>query len=175
MANNLRCVQLMDYSRDVFDLIAQWSNDPEIQPYAIPRFNEGDYIPFTGYELMVNALQHDHKFIYMVYDDLKPIGEFSIDLGFGHKVSSEPSTAWISLVIGDKDYWGKGVGAWMMQSIEQECRNLGIAAIELGVFEFNERALKLYQKLGYERIAVIPDFVYSFGKWHADIRMLKKL
>lgn len=175
MENNLRIIQLVDYTIEIFDLIASWSNDPEIQPYAIPRFNEGPYEPFTGYELMVSAMQQDSKFIYIVYDDLKPIGEFSIDLAFGQKVSTEPLTAWISLEVGDKDYWGKGVGQWMMQAIEQECRALGCRFIELGVFEYNVRAFNLYQKLGYTQIAVIPDFVYNFGGWHADIRMTKEL
>jgi len=175
MENKLRSTRQEEYTLDLFNLLAKWSNDPDIQPYAIPRFSEEDYVPFTGYELMVSALQHENKFIYLVYDDLKPIGEFSIDLSFGHKVTTEPLIAWISLVIGDKKYWGKGVGEWMMRSIEQECRSLGLKGIELGVFDYNLRALRLYQKLGYEHIATIPNFVYHSNEWHSDIRMLKKL
>lgn len=47
--------------------------------------------------------------------------------------------------------------------------------IELGVFEFNTNALKLYQKLGYKEINRTEDFTYWNGKmWH-DIRMEKYL
>ena len=47
--------------------------------------------------------------------------------------------------------------------------------MELGVFEFNTRALKLYQKLGYTEIARIDAFTYWEGKMWQDIRMEKYL
>lgn len=51
----------------------------------------------------------------------------------------------------------------------------GLKRIELGVFEFNQQAQKLYQKLGYKEIGRIDNFTYWQGKMWTDIRMEKYL
>jgi len=171
----LRVRFMAEYKIDDFQILCKWSNDPKIRPYAIPKFSIGVDEPFTPFELMVSAMQNDDKRIYMVCDGEKPIGEFSIDMAFGRRVHETPDTAWISLVIGEENYRGKGVGRWIMTQIERECAQLGAHAIELGVFEYNKAAIRLYESMGYEIIAVIPEFVYFEGTWHADIRMLKRM
>ncbi len=159
----------------VFEKFAEWTNDPEIRPYAIPRFNEREYIEVTPAELMSSTLGNIKKRIYVVYDGEKPIGECSIDTDFEARIHKETDTAWISLVIGDKAYWGKGISKLIMAFLEAECIRIGMRAIELGVFEYNKRARCLYEQMGYEEIARIDNFVYNFGTWHTDIRMLKRL
>lgn len=159
----------------VFEYIAKWSNDPEIRPYATPRFSEDEYRDVFAVEIMASLMDHPSKSAYVVLDDEKPIGELSIDMNFDQRMYKEDQTAWISLLIGDKEYRGKGISKLMMQFIEQECRNLGAKAIELGVFEYNKKAQNLYLNSGYEKIGEIKSFVYNFGKWHSDIRMLKKI
>lgn len=159
----------------IFEKFAEWTNDPEIRPYAIPRFNERDYIEVTPAELMSSTLSNIKKRIYVVYDGKKPIGECSIDTDFEARIHKETDTAWISLVIGDKTYWGKGISKQIMTFLEAECTRIGLRAIELGVFEYNKRARCLYEQMGYEEIARIDNFVYNFGTWHTDIRMLKRL
>ena len=56
---------------------------------------------------------------------------------------------------------------------EEEIRKAGCKRIELGVFEFNEPAKKLYQKMGYAEIGRIPNFTFWQGKMWTDIRMEK--
>ena len=60
-----------------------------------------------------------------------------------------------------------------MQYLENEIKSQGLKRIELGVFEFNTNAIKLYQKLGYKEIARIADFTYWQEKMWQDIRMEK--
>ena len=60
-----------------------------------------------------------------------------------------------------------------MQHIEGEIRAAGFKRIELGVFEFNTFAQKLYLKMGYTEIGRIPDFTFWQDKLWMDIRMEK--
>jgi len=159
----------------IFEKFAEWTNDPEIRPFSTPRFSERTYEEVTATELMASAFANVNKYIYIVYDGEKPIGECSIDIDFEARIHKVPGTAWISLVIGDKTYWGKGISKQIMTYLEAECIRLGMCAIELGVFEYNKRARCLYEQMGYIEIARIDDFVYNFGSWHTDIRMLKRL
>ncbi|GAB6108347.1 GNAT family N-acetyltransferase [Fusibacter bizertensis] len=159
----------------LFQYMEKWTNDPEIRPFATPRFSEKEYTYIFALEIMASLSVNSDKHVYIVLDGEKPIGELSIDMKFAHRIYDGENTAWISLLIGDSEYRGKGISKMMMAFIENECRKLGADAIELGVFEYNVKAQNLYLNSGYERIGEIKNFVYNFGKWHSDIRMLKKL
>ena len=62
-----------------------------------------------------------------------------------------------------------------MSHVETEIRLRGLARVELGVFEFNENARRMYEGLGYREIARIKDFTYWNGRMWQDIRMEKRL
>lgn len=49
-----------------------------------------------------------------------------------------------------KDYWGKGVGRKLMHECINWCKQCGIEQLELEVVTQNERAISLYEKLGFE-------------------------
>lgn len=59
--------------------------------------------------------------------------------------------------IGEKAYWGKGVGKQMLQFTEDAAKNIGLTALTLQVVIHNERAVKLYLKYGYTIDAELPD------------------
>lgn len=168
--------KLIDYSNyEVFEMLTLWDNDSELKHLTRPRMTEKELEVLTVEEEIQSAKLNKTKHIYLVYDVDKLIGSYSIDTDFEHRLNKKGVTAWLGLLIGDKDYLGKGIGKIMMQDIEKECVKLGCSFIELGVFEFNKRAAKLYQAMDYEIIATIPAFVFHDGKWFGDIRMLKKL
>lgn len=165
-----------DYSRhDIFDILASWDNDPDIKPLVIPGIHDDSLDEITGEELMVLARDNTHRAIYLVFDDDILIASYAIDRDFEHHLHKEADTAWISLLIGDKSYWGKGIGKYIMMDLEERCKQEGFKRIELGVFDYNERAIRLYKSLGYEVIGVIENFVFYEGDWRKDIRMLKEL
>jgi ribosomal protein S18 acetylase RimI-like enzyme len=84
-----------------------------------------------------------------------------------------PGTAWIGITIGDPEGRGKGIGYKAIQYLEEEIKKQGLNRVELGVFEFNTQAQKLYRKLGYEEIGRIENFTYWQEKMWKDIRMEK--
>lgn len=51
--------------------------------------------------------------------------------------------------IGEKKYWGLGLGRQMMTLMEEQARQRGLHSIWLKVLENNQRALRLYNKTGY--------------------------
>ena len=97
--------------------------------------------------------------------------DYRVDPGYLYK--NEPGTAWIGILIGEAAARGRGIGAPAIQYLEEQIEVQGCRRIELGVFEFNTNAHKLYQKLGYREIARIQDFTYWDGKMWQDIRMEK--
>ena len=48
----------------------------------------------------------------------------------------------------------------MLRELIQNAKEQGITQLELNVFEGNERAMRLYEKFGFEVVAVRPNCVH---------------
>ena len=51
--------------------------------------------------------------------------------------------------IGEKSYWGKGLGSSMLKGVEQKAKDLNLDELYLTVLVENNRAIGLYKKNGY--------------------------
>jgi RimJ/RimL family protein N-acetyltransferase len=61
------------------------------------------------------------------------------------------SDAWLGIYVGEREYWGKGYGTDAMRLIVGYGFNeLNLRRITLGLHAYNERALKSYQKVGFQ-------------------------
>jgi RimJ/RimL family protein N-acetyltransferase len=78
-------------------------------------------------------------------DSDKPIGFvalFAIDYVRGN--------TWVGIGIGERDYWGKGCGTEAMRmAIRYAFVELNLHRVNLGVFEYNPRAQRAYEKAGF--------------------------
>lgn len=157
-----------------FEYIAKWNNDPEIKYFIGANFSEEEMPDCTKEELHKNANKGTKRIYFIMVND-KPIGDLSIMIDPPHLKKKEKGTGWISICIGEKEYRGKGIAKLAMEFLEKKCKRLHLLRIELGVFEYNERAHNFYKKMGYKEFDRIPKFVYYNNKWRADIRMEKYL
>ncbi len=170
----LKFKQVMTDDEELIRTMADWYNDETIQHLIKPNLSEGPF-EFCTPEDIKESLGLKNKFYFIAYDGALPIGEVSIMIDPGHLARKVPNTAWISIVIGEPSYRGKGYGAKLMSFLEQKALELGLVRIELGVFDFNVTAVEFYKKLGYVPFAEYKDFTYCNGEWHTDIRMEKDL
>ena len=154
---------------------SKWENDPMLIPLIRPNSNEENLLarkPVTVDDLL-KRIQHDHT--YLIYSRGELIGEMDYSIDPPHVYKQEKGTAWIGITIGEESGRGKGIGYQALQYLEQEIKVQGLKRMELGVFEFNTPAVKLYQKSGYKEIGRVADFTYWQGKMWQDIRMEKYL
>jgi RimJ/RimL family protein N-acetyltransferase len=60
------------------------------------------------------------------------------------------SEAWVGLGIGEREDWSKGYGTDMMKLCQQYVfSELSMKRLSLGLFEYNPRALRSYEKCGF--------------------------
>lgn len=152
-----------------------WYNNPVIASFIHVNRKEDNPQNYTLSDVLNELQAHANVYKYSILDDDLPIGELSITRDFFLLVKKDMNSAWISILIGDQSYWGKGVSKLAMKFLEDTCREMGFSRIELGVFENNIKALKLYTSLGYKEFIRIEHFTYSQGSWRADIRLEKYL
>ena len=171
--------QIFDHeSKEHIDALYSWEYDPDLYKLTTPIFKPEDEGQTITKEVFKSKYMKSGKWvheIHMIYVDDKPVCIFSMMMDPGHLYKKVPGTSWLGLTIGDKNYWGKGVAAKAMEKFEEVSRGHNAVRIELGVFEFNPRAIKFYTKLGYIEIGRIKDFTYSEGRFWDDIRMEKIL
>lgn len=155
-------------------VLAKWFNDPEINYLIFPNFYPRPIAPITPEHISLNNINQRHeKYAYFIVVDHKIIGDVNIIDNPDYLIKKGYNSCWLGITIGEKQYQNRGIGRIAMEYIENLAKELGFVRIELGVFEFNHRAIRLYEKLGYQRIGVIPKFTYYNGLWYDDIRFEK--
>ena len=91
--------------------------------------------------------QHSHFFFTIrTLDEDKLIGFIGIFV-----TQWSHGNSWVGIGLGERDYWGKGYGTDAMRLILRYAfRELNLHRVSLGVFEYNPRAIRAYQKAGFK-------------------------
>ena len=171
----IRFKKLIHSNRELAVAFEKWENDPALIPFTRPNRTPDDLKKRVSVtvESLANRLK-DHE-IYLMYADEKLIGEVEFQADPAHLLKKETGTAWVGIVIAEESARGKGVGTLAMHFIEDKIKEQGFRRIELGVFEFNAQAIKLYKKLGFREIARLDDYTFWQRKFWQDIRLEKYL
>ncbi len=161
---------------DIAMALNDWANDPALAHLMRPSRDKEELkqkVSVTT-QTLLDRLERGYQ-IYLIYADGKLVGEMNYTVNPPQLLKKERGSAWLGIGIGEASARGKGVGVQAMQYLESEIRAQGLARMELGVFEYNERAIKLYKKMGFKEIGRIEGFTYWQGRMWTDIRMEKRM
>ncbi len=85
---------------------------------------------------------------------------------------TQNGTFGIGLGIADRTEWGKGYATEaMLLALRFVFHELRYQKCNLGVYAFNTRALRLYQRLGFVEEGCIRRNYYTGGQYHDEIQM----
>jgi RimJ/RimL family protein N-acetyltransferase len=88
------------------------------------------------------------------------------------QLDGDNGSALYHITIGDRNAWGQGYGTeatWLM--VAHAFRQLHLHRIALTVFEFNERAIRAYQKVGFQIEGRARDAIFRDGRFWDEIHM----
>ena len=150
-------INLKNVLKEDIHRIIKWLEDKDIYEnwFGKYTYNEPAHL---GYEpkKMINATEsewnevfHDphhepHRSIFSIYLNNEHIGEsqLSIDESLGDSQ--------ISILIGEKKHWHKGFGTEAaLALLEHSFLNLGLYRCWVDIPEFNDNAIKLFEKIGF--------------------------
>lgn len=154
-------------SEDI-DLYHQWRNDIEVMQSTAPLLDV--YNNKETEEFVTNVILGSHfskSYIIVEKKSDKPIGVTSlINLDYKNR------NAECIIDIGDKKAWGKGFGAEAMNLLlDFGFLEMNLHRISLRVFSFNSRAIKLYEKLGFQWEGTLRESIFRGGQWHDILQM----
>jgi len=89
-----------------------------------------------------------------------------------HKIDRVHRKAEVGIVIGEPSFWSQGYGTEAMRVVLQYgFDGLGLNKISLDVLEYNTRALRTYERLGFQREGVHREDIYKDGRFVNVMRM----
>ena len=111
------------------------------------------------------------RHIYIVAEvDGKMVGSCGISPMFGRM--SHVGALGISVKEG---YRGIGIGLDLMKEAEKHAIHMRLKSVKLEVFENNEPAIGLYERMGYEITGRIPEAILYKGEYIDSLIMTRKL
>jgi len=133
-------IRLRPTSLDDVDIAMPWYQDIEILKYT------------AGID---RNIPYDRKTVRSMYQYLMKIGECYIIevkeettwLPIGDVTLSEET---IPIVIGRKEYWGRGIAKTVLFSLIQRAKDIGYTRIKVKeIYDFNDRSINLFSSLGF--------------------------
>ncbi|MGE3076991.1 MAG: GNAT family N-acetyltransferase [Dehalococcoidia bacterium] len=107
------------------------------------------------------------QFIAETLAELRPIGWIGL-----HDATPEDRAAGLGIAIGDHSFLGGGYGTDMMRTI---CRYgfemMNLNRIELTVYDWNPRAIHVYEKVGFKHEGVLREGIFRMGRWNNLVYM----
>ncbi|EGS30045.1 acetyltransferase, GNAT family [Peptoniphilus sp. oral taxon 375 str. F0436] len=64
-----------------------------------------------------------------------------------------------------KDYWGQGLGSLLLEKALAYARDQGLEFIDLDVATDNTRAIRLYEKFAFKKVARLEDYFKIHGNY----------
>ena len=72
-------------------------------------------------------------------------------------------------------YWGRGVGSRMLETVLDMARSAGFLQLELEVDAENQRAIRMYQRFGFQEYGRLTNAIRRDGQFFDEILMVKSL
>lgn len=124
---------------------------PAVNPYLL--YEPMDMVTFEP--IVADLLRKEMLFIYQNPDGLA-VGMFKL---VPHTYRSA-HIVYLGGVAVDPQYSGKGYGFKMMQHIIAFTKDKGFLRVELSVAIQNEKAISLYEKVGFEKEGTLKKYTY---------------
>ena len=159
-------VILIPVCKNHLDSFVKWFNDNEITQYIawfLPLNYEKEE---KWYSSMLEQQNQINYSIVLSENQDSLIGNCNIQIDWKNRVGM------IGIMIGEKEYWGKGYGTEALRMLVKYGFNtLNLNRIELETYAFNTRALKSYNKVGFKQEGLKRNSYFKNGKYIDSIIM----
>ncbi len=161
-------VHLRALERDDIQLLWKWDNDHEVQYFMAnpPAAASLDYEARRYDDLTTNPTKR--AFII----ETKETPHRAIGLIDYYDLSVRNQNCWVSIMIGEKEFWGQGYGTDAMRAMLDYLFNqMHLHKVRLWAVGHNERATASYRKCGFQVEGISKESVSSEGRWYDEINM----
>ncbi|MCP3030799.1 GNAT family N-acetyltransferase [Halobacillus sp. A1] len=160
-------IHLRKMNEDDFHIYHNWRSNIEVMQYTNPEL---DVYSLRETEQFIKSICNSNttkNYIIELNESDKPIGIASLV-----HMDLKNRNAECIIDIGHQSYWGSGYGKEVMNILlDYSFSEMNLHKLYLRVFSFNERAIKLYESLGFLKEGEQKEHIFRNGKWHGIITM----
>jgi RimJ/RimL family protein N-acetyltransferase len=143
----------------------RWLNDPEVREFLTM------YRPFSMAEeekWFERQLQGQESEIFAI-EALDGVLIGSVAL---HNINWQCRHVELAIVIGEKEYWGKGYGSDAISALLRFVFDeMNLHRVFLQVRDDNARAIRAYEKCGFQHEGRMRETIYSGGRYYDELCM----
>ncbi|HLJ65769.1 MAG TPA: GNAT family protein [Chloroflexota bacterium] len=155
-----KLVELRALETGDFPVLARWLNDAGVMLYWGRPGNTVAPEEVAADEVRNAARGTSRKYIIQTPEG-RPIGQIDY-----YDLDWQARSAWVSILIGDPDFWGGGYGTDAMRALLTHLFDqMGLHRVALTVHETNARAQRSYAKNGFKAEGILRDWAFFNGKW----------
>jgi RimJ/RimL family protein N-acetyltransferase len=157
--------RLRRIERDDIPTFVRWFADPEVREFLL--LNRPISIAEEE-QWFVQQLQSQNAELFAIEtNDGIHIGNIGLhDINWLHR------SAEMGIVIGHKQYWGKGYGSDAIRTLLRFAFDeMNLHRVQLTVYEDNARAIRAYEKCGLRHEGRLRDAVYRKGRYYDMLLM----
>ena len=156
----LRAIERGDILRFV-----KWLNDPEVRRYLAM------YMPLSQAEeekWFERQLEDQNSKVFAIEtEEGVHIGNIGL-----HNIDWKNRKAILGIFIGEKEYWGQGYGSDAIRALLGFAfREMSLHRVYLSVYDYNERAIRCYEKCGFRHEGRLRKAHFSDGRYHDELMM----
>ncbi|MBM7578651.1 GNAT family N-acetyltransferase [Jeotgalibacillus terrae] len=149
------------------EIYHSWRNNPEVMKNTSPSMDQYTKADTAAFIQMISGASDAKSYMIELKETSQPIGIISLI-----HIDYKNRHAECVIDLGEQKQWGKGFGREAMQLLlAYAFEELNLHKVYLRVFSFNERAVRLYKKLGFEIEGEQRDQLFRDGDWHSVILM----
>lgn len=154
---------------DIGERYLSWLREEEITRYLEVRFTGQTVSGLRRYVASLNDSK-DTLFLGMFIED-SGVHIGNIKLG---PVNFHHRRADMGIIIGDRDYWGKGLAPEAIEALAQYAFTvLGLHKLMAGMYEENEGSLQAFLKVGFAVEGRLSDHWLCDGAWQHHIQLCR--
>ncbi len=162
-----RAVVLRRHRPENLAAVVRWYQDPELA-----RLTRYQTRPMTREEVerfFQARLLSPESVAYAIHerrtDRLIGVTTFS-------SLDGDNGSALFHITIGERDAWGRGFGTETVElMLEHAFERLALHRVGLSVFEFNERAIRAYEKAGFVVEGRLREAILRDGRYWEEVQM----
>ena len=144
-------------------LFAKWARDTEylrmLDTSPVRQWSERQYKKWFKEDLE-KGKRDDFLFLIRTLENDEAIGFIELD-----GVHWSHGDSYVGIGIGEREYWGKGFGTDAMKVVLRYAfEELNLHRVSLNVFEYNQRAIHSYEKVGFVVEGCERQFLRREGK-----------
>jgi len=134
-----------------------WLNDPQVNQFLETRFAPRSIQDIKAFVASKDSNQNEPFFAICCSATDKHIGNIKLGpINWVHRRAD------ISLVIGDKTYWGKGVASQAIQLVCQFAfETLSLNKLQAGAYHQNIGSIKAFKKNGFDQEGYVKELCFA--------------